>query len=50
MYFIKSGVCEVLATDEMTQIAFLLEGDYFGEIGLLILEKRSVSVRAVEPM
>ena len=50
MYFIKTGVWEVLATDEETQIAYLLEGDYFGEIGILIREKRSVSVRAVEPM
>lgn len=50
MYFIKSGVCEVLATDGKTVIAYLLEGAYFGEIGLLIRNKRSVSVRAIESM
>ena len=50
MYFIKSGVCEVLATDGFTSICYLLEGAYFGEIGLLLRDKRSVSVRAVESM
>jgi CRP-like cAMP-binding protein len=36
MYFIKSGIVQVLATDNKTIIAFMTEGTYFGEIGLLI--------------
>jgi CRP-like cAMP-binding protein len=33
MYFIKKGVVEVIATDNVTVIAYLTEGAYFGEIG-----------------
>jgi len=47
MYFIKEGEVEVLATDGKTRIAILREGAYFGEIGLLITGKRSVTVRAL---
>ena len=47
MYFIKEGEVEVLATDGQTRIAVLRQGAYFGEIGLLITGKRTVSVRAL---
>ena len=36
MYFIKSGLVSVLATDNRTIIAFMSEGTYFGEIGILL--------------
>ena len=47
MYFIKQGEVEVLATDNQTQIAILREGAYFGEIGLLKTEKRTVYIRTL---
>jgi CRP-like cAMP-binding protein len=47
MYFIRSGVCEVIATDGYTLICYLKDGEYFGEIGILLKERRTVSVRAV---
>ena len=46
VFFIKKGVVEVLATDNSTVIAYLSEGAYFGEIGVLITGVRSVSVKA----
>ncbi|CAI2367549.1 unnamed protein product [Moneuplotes crassus] len=46
MLFIKKGVVEILATDNQTIIAYLTEGSYFGEIGLLLTGVRTVSVRA----
>lgn len=46
-FIIKKGKVEVLATDETTVISILSSGSYFGEIGLLWLKKRSVSVRAL---
>ena len=36
-----------MATDNKTVIAFQSQGCYFGEIGLLLTEKRSCSVKAV---
>ncbi len=45
-FFIKSGIVKVLATDEKTVIAYMSEGTYFGEIGLLLTKKRSCSVKA----
>jgi len=36
MYFIKSGIVQVIATDNKTSIAFMSEGTYFGEIGVLL--------------
>lgn len=41
MYFIKNGLVEVQATDNQTIIAYLSEGGYFGEIGLLLTGTRS---------
>jgi len=46
MYFIQQGEVEVIATDEKTTIAFLREGGYFGEIGLILTQKRTVYVKA----
>lgn len=46
MYFIKSGIVQVLATDNKTSIAFMSEGTYFGEIGVLLAQKRSCTVKA----
>jgi hypothetical protein len=45
MYFIKSGEVEVLLEDG-TRVAYMKEGAYFGEIGLLMTGKRTVSIRA----
>lgn len=47
MYFIKQGEVEILATDNKTRIAILREGAYFGEIGILLSQKRTVNVRAL---
>jgi CRP-like cAMP-binding protein len=47
MFFIKKGYLEVIATDKKTVIAYLGEGSYFGEIGLLLTGKRSCSVRSL---
>lgn len=47
MFFIKQGEVEVLANDNKTRIAILREGAYFGEIGLLLTQKRTVSIRAL---
>ena len=45
-YFIKEGKVDILSTDDASRIATLKEGSYFGEIGLLLQETRSVSVKA----
>lgn len=47
MFFIKKGEVEILSSDTETQLAILREGAYFGEIGVLLNDKRSVSVRAL---
>lgn len=36
MYFIKSGIVSVISTDNKTIIAYMSEGTYFGEIGVLL--------------
>ena len=46
MFFIRSGVVRVMATDEQTILAYMSEGTYFGEIGIVLQDKRSVSVLA----
>lgn len=46
MYFIKSGIVQVIATDNKTSIAFMSEGTYFGEIGVLLTQKRSCTIKA----
>lgn len=45
IYFINSGLVEVLATDNYTPLAYQGSGCYFGEIGVLITGKRSCSVK-----
>ena len=47
MYFIQNGSLEVLASDNLTTIALIGDGSYFGEIGVLITGKRSASVRSI---
>ena len=49
MYFIKSGIVQILSTDNKTVIAYMSEGTYFGEIGILITEKRTCFVKAKTP-
>jgi CRP-like cAMP-binding protein len=45
MYFIQEGFVEIICTDNVTPIAYFGRGSYFGEVGVLITGKRSVSVR-----
>ena len=47
MFFVQDGNLEVVATDHFTSIAFLGAGAYFGEIGVLITGKRSLSIKAL---
>ena len=47
MFFVQDGSLEVLATDHFTTVAFLGAGTYFGEIGVLITGKRSLSIKAL---
>jgi F-box/leucine-rich repeat protein 7 len=47
MHFVRTGNVEVLATDGETIIAYLDEGAYFGEIGILIQDCRSVGIRCL---
>jgi CRP-like cAMP-binding protein len=49
MFFIKKGFIEILASDERTIVAYLGEGSYFGEIGVLLTGKRTVSVKSKTP-
>ena len=46
MYFIHAGVCEIIGADDKTTIRYLSKGGYFGEIGVLLLGKRTSSVVA----
>jgi CRP-like cAMP-binding protein len=47
MHFIRTGTVEVIATDGETIIAYLGEGSYFGEIGVLLQDCRSVSIKCL---
>ena len=46
MYFIHQGVVEIIGGDDKTTIRYLSKGGYFGEIGVLLLGKRTSSVLA----
>ena len=46
-YFIKKGKVEIIATDNSTRIAILEDGAYFGEIGLLLTNHCTATVKAL---
>jgi CRP-like cAMP-binding protein len=46
MYFVHSGYIEILQQNNVTPLIFFGKGAYFGEIGVLLTGKRSLSVRA----
>ncbi|MFH1321699.1 MAG: ion transporter [Bacteroidota bacterium] len=48
MYFISKGKVEVLAENEVDVYATLTEGDFFGEIALLLEQPRNATIRAVD--
>ncbi|MDH3252717.1 MAG: cyclic nucleotide-binding domain-containing protein [Ignavibacteria bacterium] len=48
MYFVSRGRLEVLAKDGVTVYTTLKDGDFFGEIALLLNTSRTASVRALE--
>jgi len=45
-YFIKTGIVQVIATDGRTPIAIMSEGSFFGEVGVLLTQRRSCSIFA----
>ncbi len=47
MYFISKGTLEVVSKDDAQVFATLTDGDFFGEIALVLNEPRTASVRAV---
>jgi len=47
IYFVKSGELEIIAEDDKTVVAILSEGAYFGEVGVLLDMKRTMTVRAL---
>jgi CRP-like cAMP-binding protein len=51
LYFLASGQVDVLVTEDGRErrINTLNEGDYFGELALLVAEPRSATVRATVP-
>ncbi|MBI4577445.1 MAG: cyclic nucleotide-binding domain-containing protein [Planctomycetes bacterium] len=48
MYFISRGAVEVVSEDGQTVFATLREGNFFGEIALLLSQPRTASIRALE--
>ncbi len=48
MYFISRGTLEAIAKDGTTVYTTLRDGDFFGEIALILNQPRSASVRAVD--
>eukprot|EP00276_Gloeochaete_wittrockiana_P016538 CAMPEP_0184362128 /NCGR_PEP_ID=MMETSP1089-20130417/133451_1 /TAXON_ID=38269 ORGANISM="Gloeochaete wittrockiana, Strain SAG46.84" /NCGR_SAMPLE_ID=MMETSP1089 /ASSEMBLY_ACC=CAM_ASM_000445 /LENGTH=359 /DNA_ID=CAMNT_0026702079 /DNA_START=726 /DNA_END=1801 /DNA_ORIENTATION=+ len=46
MFFIRKGVVEVVSADGNTVFNTMCDGQYFGEIALLVSGKRTASVRA----
>ncbi|HLI10166.1 MAG TPA: cyclic nucleotide-binding domain-containing protein [Alphaproteobacteria bacterium] len=51
-YFIKSGKVEILKreADGLRQVTVLGKGDVFGEMGIVLDQRRSVTVRALAPV
>lgn len=47
MFFVSRGELEVLSKDGQTVLARLKDGDFFGEIALILRQSRSASVRAL---
>jgi Cyclic nucleotide-binding domain/Ion transport protein len=48
MYFIKKGFVEVVSHDGKEIYATLKDGDFFGEIALLLKQPRNATIRSVE--
>jgi hypothetical protein len=48
MYFINKGTVEVVSQDGKQIYATLKEGDFFGEIALLLKQPRNATIRAVD--
>lgn len=48
MYFVGRGQVEIIGTDGHTVLATLKDGDFFGELALLLSRPRNASVRAVD--
>lgn len=47
IYFVTSGELEILSVEDGRTLGTMTGGDYFGDLSLLLGEKRSASVRAV---
>ncbi len=48
MYFINKGAVEVVSQDGKQQYAIIREGDFFGEIALILQHPRNATIRALE--
>jgi hypothetical protein len=48
MYFISHGTVEIIAADGETIFTTLTDGEFFGEIALLLSQPRTASVRVVD--
>ena len=48
MFFISRGSVDVLSADETTKYATLTDGQFFGEIALLLSMPRTATIRARE--
>jgi CRP-like cAMP-binding protein len=46
MYFIQTGYIEVLCKNEIETLIYYGKGSYFGEVGVLITGKRTLSVKS----